>query len=93
MVIAFPELRCTFGGRSLVPDATVFFWERIPCDASGELVSRRSRTEYKLVLERTTLHTGVTAEYILVPGRDNLAESLTIPYKHLLDTRPASYKF
>lgn len=37
MALAFPELRCTFGGRSLVPDATVFLWERIPFDASGEV--------------------------------------------------------
>ncbi|NEO66551.1 MAG: Uma2 family endonuclease [Moorea sp. SIO4G2] len=27
---AFPELRCTFGGRSIVPDITVFSWNRIP---------------------------------------------------------------
>ncbi len=27
---AFPELRCTFGQRSIVPDVTVFAWERIP---------------------------------------------------------------
>ena len=37
MALAFPELRCTFGGRSIVPDATVFLWERIPSDASGEV--------------------------------------------------------
>lgn len=34
---AFSELRCTFGGRSLVPDITVFSWERIPVDANGEI--------------------------------------------------------
>ncbi|NEO47281.1 MAG: Uma2 family endonuclease, partial [Moorea sp. SIO4A3] len=27
---AFPELRCTFGGRSIVPDVAVFRTERIP---------------------------------------------------------------
>ncbi|MBE9052216.1 Uma2 family endonuclease [Nostocales cyanobacterium LEGE 11386] len=27
---AFPELRCTFGGRSTVPDVAVFQWGRIP---------------------------------------------------------------
>ncbi len=27
---AFSELRCTFGGRSIVPDISVFLWERIP---------------------------------------------------------------
>lgn len=27
---AFPELRCTFGDRSIVPDISVMLWERIP---------------------------------------------------------------
>lgn len=34
---AFTELRCTFGGRSIVPDITVFSWQRIPLDANGEI--------------------------------------------------------
>jgi Uma2 family endonuclease len=34
---AFPELRCTFGGRSLVPDIAVFSWTRIPLDADGNV--------------------------------------------------------
>ena len=37
IALAFPELRCTFGERSLVPDATVFLWQRIPFDANGEV--------------------------------------------------------
>jgi Uma2 family endonuclease len=37
IALAFPELRCTFGNRSVVPDATVFIWERIPFDADGEV--------------------------------------------------------
>ena len=36
---AFPELRCTFGGRSTIPDITVFVWNRIPCDENGEIVN------------------------------------------------------
>lgn len=35
--LAFPELRCTFGGRSIVPDVVVFAWERIPVDANGDV--------------------------------------------------------
>ncbi len=34
---AFSELRCTFGGRSTVPDVTVFTWERIPRDDNGAI--------------------------------------------------------
>lgn len=37
---AFPELRCTFGGRSIVPDVVVFTWERIPRDNSGKVADR-----------------------------------------------------
>ncbi len=37
IALAFPELRCSFGGRSIVPDVTVFAWERIPFDADGEI--------------------------------------------------------
>jgi Uma2 family endonuclease len=33
----FPELRCTFGGRSIVPDIAVFTWERIPRDDDGAI--------------------------------------------------------
>lgn len=36
---AFVELRCTFGGRSIVPDVSVFTWPRIPCDANGEIAN------------------------------------------------------
>jgi Uma2 family endonuclease len=34
---AFPELRCTFEGRSLVPDIAVFSWTRIPLDANENI--------------------------------------------------------
>ncbi len=34
---AFSELRCTFGGRSLIPDISVFSWLRIPLDENGEI--------------------------------------------------------
>ncbi len=33
---AFPELRCSFGVRSIVPDIAVFNWSRIPFDPDGE---------------------------------------------------------
>lgn len=34
-VIAFPELRVTFRGRSVVPDLSVFRRERVPLDPDG----------------------------------------------------------
>lgn len=37
---AFPELRCTFGGNSIIPDISVFRWERIPILPSGKIANR-----------------------------------------------------
>ena len=36
---ALPELRCTFAGRSIVPDVSVFAWDRIPRDENGEIAN------------------------------------------------------
>ncbi len=36
---AYTELRCTFGGRSTVPDVAVFSWERIPRDDNGKVAN------------------------------------------------------
>jgi Uma2 family endonuclease len=36
---AFPELRCNFGGRSIVPDVTVFTWDRIPRQDNGRIAN------------------------------------------------------
>ncbi|MCC5637580.1 Uma2 family endonuclease [Nostoc sp. CHAB 5844] len=33
---ALPELRCTFAGRSVVPDIAVIAWNRIPINEKGE---------------------------------------------------------
>lgn len=37
---AFPELRCVFGGAAIVPDVTVFRWQRIPRTSSGRIANR-----------------------------------------------------
>jgi|SRR6478672_7589708 len=39
IALALPELRCTFGGRSIVPDVAVFVWNRIPLDAQGDIAN------------------------------------------------------
>ncbi|MEH2056098.1 MAG: Uma2 family endonuclease [Nostoc sp.] len=36
---AYPELRCTFGERSIVPDVSVFTWQRIPRDENGQVAN------------------------------------------------------
>jgi Uma2 family endonuclease len=36
---AFSELRCTFGGRSIVPDISVFTWDKIPRQENGRVAN------------------------------------------------------
>ena len=36
---ALLELRCTFGGMSIVPDVSVFRWNRIVRDSNGEIAN------------------------------------------------------
>jgi len=40
IALAFPELRCTFGGRSLVPDIAVFTRDRIPTQSDGNIANQ-----------------------------------------------------
>ncbi|HBE16823.1 MAG TPA: hypothetical protein DEG17_17255 [Cyanobacteria bacterium UBA11149] len=39
IALALPELRCTFGGRSIVPDIAVFTWNHIPLDEEGDIAN------------------------------------------------------
>lgn len=41
---AFPELRCTFGGRSIVPDVAIFLWEHLALSEAGEVPDNFIRT-------------------------------------------------
>ncbi len=36
---AYSELRCTFGGRSIIPDISVFIWEHIPRDRDRKVAN------------------------------------------------------
>jgi Uma2 family endonuclease len=40
LAYAFPELRCTFEGMSLVPDIAVFEWSRIPLHPNGRIANK-----------------------------------------------------
>ncbi len=40
LAYAFTELRCTTGGRSIVPDIAVFLWANLPLDENGEVLDR-----------------------------------------------------
>jgi Uma2 family endonuclease len=39
IALALPELRCTFGGATVVTDIVVFTWERIPRTESGRIAN------------------------------------------------------
>ena len=40
LALALTELRCTFAGRSIVPDIAVFEWQRIPLDENSQIANR-----------------------------------------------------
>lgn len=40
LAYAFTELRCTFAGKSIVPDIAVFEWQRIPLDTNGQIANK-----------------------------------------------------
>jgi Uma2 family endonuclease len=37
---AFPELRCTFSDKSIVPDVAVFTWENLPVNEDGTIANK-----------------------------------------------------
>lgn len=37
IALAFPELRCTFAGKSIVPDVAVFTWDKLPVNEDGTI--------------------------------------------------------
>ena len=41
--MALPELRCTFAGRSIIPDVVFLLWEHIEIDALGEFADETGR--------------------------------------------------
>jgi Uma2 family endonuclease len=43
LALALTELRCTFAGRSIVPDIAVIRWENLPRDEDGEIADRFDR--------------------------------------------------
>ncbi|HEY9708797.1 MAG TPA: Uma2 family endonuclease [Oculatellaceae cyanobacterium] len=40
LALALTELRCTFGGRAIVPALSVYEWSRIPRKASGRIENK-----------------------------------------------------
>ena len=40
LAYGFTELRCTAGGRSIVPDSAVFLWENLPLDENNAMLDR-----------------------------------------------------
>jgi len=40
--LALPELRCSFGDRSIVPDIAVFAWDRVPTEPDGTIANQFS---------------------------------------------------
>jgi len=64
---AYSELRCTFGGKSIVPDVAVFTWGRIPRDENGE-VSNTFSTAPDWTIEILSPNQSKTAEKVKKTG-------------------------
>lgn len=39
VALALPERCCTFGGRSIIPDISVFRWQRLPTNEDGTIAN------------------------------------------------------
>jgi Uma2 family endonuclease len=63
---AYPELRCNFGGRSIVPDITVFCWPNIPRQSNGRVANRFNRPpDWTIeILSPDQSHTKVTRNIV-----------------------------
>ncbi|MEB3293719.1 MAG: Uma2 family endonuclease [Synechococcales bacterium] len=44
LAYAFPELRCSFGDRSIVPDIAVFQWQHLTFTSTGEIADQVTRS-------------------------------------------------
>jgi Uma2 family endonuclease len=67
--LAFTELRCTFGGRSILPDVVFVAWDGLPLDATGRLAG--------VLAEAPDLHVEVLSpDQSRRDVRDRLAHSL-----------------
>lgn len=40
IALAFPELRCTFAGKSIVPDVAVFTWDKLPVNEDDKIANK-----------------------------------------------------
>jgi Uma2 family endonuclease len=60
LAMAFPELRTTFAGSSVVPDVAVYRWERLPRNGEGDLEGD-SREPPDIAIEIVSPKQSVTA--------------------------------
>jgi Uma2 family endonuclease len=88
---AFPELRCTFSGRSLVPDIAVFASNRIPLDQNGDIANKFTSAPDWLIeiLSPEQSHTIVTKKILHALNYGTQIGWLIDPDERLIVTYPA----
>lgn len=102
IALALTELRCTFGGRSIVPDLAVLHWENLPRDEDGEIADQVERSpdwiieilspnqSTTLVMEKIIfcLHHGTELGWLIDPHAKSIAILQSgLPLMYFADSR------
>lgn len=100
---ALPELRCTFGDRSIVPDIAVIRWQNLPIDEDGEIANQFNRSpdwiieilspdqSMTLLMEKIIfcLRAGTELGWLIDPGSKSVTVfTAGLPQVHFADTEP-----
>jgi Uma2 family endonuclease len=99
VALALPELRCTFGGRSIIPDVSVFRWQRLPTNDDGTIANTFSAApDWTIeILSPEQSSTRVVATFCTVSTTAGLGGWLIDPNENLVqvylpDQLPAPLK-
>ena len=100
---ALPELRCSFGDRSIVPDIAVVRWENLPIDGEGEIANQFNRSpdwiieilspdqSTTLLMEKIIfcLNAGTELGWLIDPGSKSITVfTKGLPRIYFADTDP-----
>jgi len=91
IALALPELRCTFAGRSIVPDVAVFTWTRLPIDENGDIANKFAAAPDWMIeiISPEQSHTKVTKKIIHALNHGTQMSWLIDPDERFIAAYPA----